>query len=326
MIAERANRCPLHPEASLQPVAKSEDLFWGAGEGSFSYGSCELCGSWLLNPRPQELGLWYSGYYSEKELKARRQLLAEKPLQQALAADWIRAKDSQRQLKRLGVDLAEMEQILDAGCGLGGFLRGLRELTKAELRGLDFDPRCEAFARVEHDLRVDSGELRDQKYPSGSFDLITSWHCLEHVEDPQAELEELARITRPGGWLLIELPTPGLLARLFRGRWLFLQAPPHLFLPRPEALKALVEKAGFIVRSQRRPWLPSEIAGGLLLSLGFRPFAPRLLFPPRALKDRGWHLLFMLLILFLDLPISALLALFGSSGIVQIIAEKSSLE
>ncbi|MBU1900396.1 class I SAM-dependent methyltransferase [Myxococcota bacterium] len=320
---ERA-RCPLHPEAGLRAGFQATDRFWGIDEVVFHYGICPTCGAWVLDPRPtpEEIGPYYAGYYAPRELEARRALLARGPLSLALGADWIRAKDAASQLQRLGAPLRAGARVLDAGCGLGGFLRGLVALRGVTARGVDFDARCAAFAEEAHGVTVDVGELTGQGYPEDHFELITSWHCLEHVYDPRAELAEYARVLAPGGHLILETPTNGFIAQRLKGRGLFLQAPTHLYHLRPRTLRGLVEGAGLEVLKIRRPWLPSEIAGGLLMALGFSGFAPRLLFPPRPFKDRLWHALFMGLILCVDLPISALLALMGSTGVAQIIARK----
>jgi SAM-dependent methyltransferase len=197
----------------------------------------------------------------------------------------------------------------------------MREQTELEVRGVDFDPKCRDLAAEIYDVAVDVGELAAQRYPDGHFDVVTSWHCLEHVFDPEAELAEMARVLAPGGRLLIEVPTAGLLGRLFRGRWLYLQAPTHLYLLRPDALRALVTQVGLTVDVIRRPWLPSELAGSVLMSLGLKGFAPRLLRPRPTGRDRLWRwLLFALLPI--DIPVTLLLHAFGDGGVVQVIARK----
>jgi 2-polyprenyl-3-methyl-5-hydroxy-6-metoxy-1,4-benzoquinol methylase len=296
------------------------DRFWGI-DGSFSYGACPECGSWILDPRPapEAMGPFYAAYYPEHELEARRTAMQKHPPQRALGLEWLRALDAVKRLKKLGAGLTG--RLLDAGCGAGAFLRSMREQTAFEVRGVDFDPKCQALAAEIYDVPVDTGELAAQAYPDGQFDVVSSWHCLEHVYDPVAELEELARVLAPGGHLLLEVPTPGLLGRLFKGRWLYLQAPTHLYLLRPETVRALVVQAGLEVQVLRRPWLPTEFAGSVLMALGLKGFAPRLLPPKPRGTDRLWRWgLFALLVI--DVPLTFVLHLFGDGGVVQVIARK----
>lgn len=43
---------------------------------------------------------------------------------------------------------------------------------------------------------------------AGSFDCVISSHCLEHIANPLGALAEWARVTKPGGHLLLVLPDP----------------------------------------------------------------------------------------------------------------------
>lgn len=318
---ERA-RCPLHPDAALEPAFRADDRFWGF-DGEFEYRRCPGCGTWVLDPRPEpgEMGRYYGGYYGEAELTALRRSFEKRKPEAAGGLDRLRALDTVKWLRRLGAELGPGVRALDAGCGLGGFARFLRDETGAEVRGVDFAPACRTFAGEVHGVEVDTGELAEQRYPDGHFDLVTSWHCLEHVYDPAAELAEMARITRPGGWLQIEVPTPTLLARIFRGRWLFLQPPTHLYHFRPAALRTLVERAGFEPVKVFRPWLPSELAGSLLLLAGVKGFVPKVLLPGRPLRHKLLTVAFGLL-LTLDVPLTLLLALLGDAGVCRVIARR----
>jgi SAM-dependent methyltransferase len=315
-------RCPQHPQSPLGPTLFStQDYFWGV-DGDFTYAACAQCNSWILSPRPakEEMGRYYANYYPDAFLRRQRARCESKGLAQALGIDGARAKQSVSRLRRMGWRPGPEHRVLDIGCGLGGFLRGLKTWYELSVRGLDFDPRCGDFVGQVHDVEVDIGELADQGYPEAYFDLVTSWHCLEHTHAPTAELAEMARITKDDGWLVLEVPTHGLLGRLFRGRWAFLQAPTHFFLLRPSTLRAMVEAAGFRVRRLERPWLPAEWAASVLMALGFKGFAPRLIYG-KWRRAPLWIALFLLLLPF-DLVLTAALAIGGDSGVVRLYAQR----
>lgn len=314
--------CPAHPDAPLEPVLDAVDRFWGY-DGQFGYAQCPRCRSWILDPppAPDAIGRFYGGYYDETELETQRTGFANNRRAGLAGVDAMRAADLVKRLRREGTPLGADQSLLDVGCGLGAFPRFVRDLSGAEARGLDFNPVCAEFAADVHRIEVDSGELVDQCYDEGRFDCVTSWHCLEHTYDPAAELAEMARITRPGGWLQIEVPTPSPLGRLFRGRWLFLQAPTHLYHLTPAAARHLVERAGFEVVRVTRPWAPTELAGSLVLALGVRSFAPTLM-RGKSAPAIIWRLLFLMLLLF-DLPVTAALAAIRKSGVVRVLARRS---
>lgn len=318
---ERA-RCPLHPEAPLRPAFECDDRFWGV-EGRFAYGRCPECDTWVLDPRPTptEMGPYYAEYYREPYLAWLRRAFTRRRAEVAGALDRLRALDVLRRLRKAGAQIGPGAEALDAGCGLGGFARFVRDETGANVRGVDFSPACRDFARDVHRLEVDTGELAAQRYADGRFDLVSTWHCLEHVYDPIAELAEIARITRLGGWLVLEVPTPTLLGRLFRGRWVFLQAPTHLYHFRPVALRTMIEHAGYEIVQMIRPWLPGEFAGSLMLRLGIKGFAPKLMMPQGPVRYWPARALF-LLFLIVDLPITGLLALVGDAGVCRVVARR----
>jgi SAM-dependent methyltransferase len=280
----------------------------------------------VLDPRPSpdEIGAYYDGYYPKEEFEARRQAMKHQPSVFSLGLDWLKALDAVKRLKKQGVDLKPETQLLDVGCGAGGFLRAMREQARVSTRGVDFNPRCQAFADSVYEVEVDVGDLEDQGYDDGQFDIVSSWHCLEHTYAPDEELEEIARIVKPDGWLLIEVPTPGFWARLFRGRWLFLQAPTHLFHLRPQTVLTMLENAGFSARWTMRTWVPSEFAGSLMMALGFSSFAPRILFKPAGPVDHLWRLLFVALMP-LDLLLTGVVALFGGAGVLRVLAQRDSV-
>lgn len=322
-----SSRCPAHPDAALRPVVRgAADRFWGQ-PGRFDYGACPVCATWALDPRPEpaELGAFYAGYYGDDEVALARRAYGDAPADAAIGVDRLRAQAVLGSLAKLGARIAPETRMLDVGCGLGGFLRAMRALGGVQVEGVDFDPRCAALAAELHGITVATGELAAQRYPDGAFDLVTSWHCLEHTYDPGAELAEMARITRPGGWLVVEVPTPGLLARVFRGRWFFLQAPTHLYHLTAPALAALFAAAGLSVERVERPWVPTELAGSVVMALGLRGFAPRLLFGVRGIGARLWRLLFFAL-LPLDLVVTGVQTLLGGGGVLRVHAKRRALD
>ena len=168
-------------------------------------------------------------------------------------------------------------------------------------------------------IAVEIGEFSTLNYEAHSLSVITMWHCFEHVRKPGQTLAELHNHLTHDGILVIEVPTPGLWARVFKGAWLFLQAPTHLNLFTPSALVEKLEQAQFEVLKLERPWSPTEWAGSVLIKLGLRGFMPRVYFGPKRFTDRLWRGLFFLLMP-LDLCLTLLAAVTGHSGRVRLYA------
>ncbi len=96
-------------------------------------------------------------------------------------------------------------RILDAGCGTGGTLLHLEGLGRAV--GIDLAP--EAAARWPlRGVRAARASLLALPFPDRFFDLVTSFDVIYHewISEDGTAVEEMARVLRPGGWLLVRVP------------------------------------------------------------------------------------------------------------------------
>jgi SAM-dependent methyltransferase len=93
-------------------------------------------------------------------------------------------------------------RVLDVGCGTGRFT-GALEQAGAMVVGVDLDPGMLIVAAANHGgprLVADAHRL---PFATGAFDLAVALTLLEFVDDPARVVAELARVTRPGGRLLV---------------------------------------------------------------------------------------------------------------------------
>jgi SAM-dependent methyltransferase len=106
-------------------------------------------------------------------------------------------------LRRL--PLPPTARVLDAGCGVGGGLKWLAEFGRTW--GVDHHPIAVAYAaRVSR--RVSRASVQALPYPSATFDLVTSFDVIYHLDvlDDVAALSEFRRVLKPGGWLMARVP------------------------------------------------------------------------------------------------------------------------
>jgi SAM-dependent methyltransferase len=78
------------------------------------------------------------------------------------------------------------------------------------------------------------------------LDLVIMFHVLEHLADPLAALNEIARRTKPGGTLILGIPNIASWQARFAGsRWMHLDVPRHLGHFSPDAIERALAASGF---------------------------------------------------------------------------------
>jgi ubiquinone/menaquinone biosynthesis C-methylase UbiE len=140
-------------------------------------------------------------------------------------------------------------RLLDIGCGWEArFLREVEPYIEVGV-GLDF----KAPEMVEGKIRTERLTLTDcLPYADASFDLVTMLAVLEHLDQPEAILREIHRVLRPGGELVLTVPSkaaqPVLEFLAFRlGMVSRAEIADHKAYYDREALTMLLEEAGLMV-------------------------------------------------------------------------------
>jgi SAM-dependent methyltransferase len=98
--------------------------------------------------------------------------------------------------------------VLEVGCSSGFFLEKLRgELPRALVIGADYvRGPLEQLAQHHRNLPLMQFDLTHCPLPDRSVDVVVLLNVLEHIADDVAAIREVARILRPGGAAVIEVP------------------------------------------------------------------------------------------------------------------------
>lgn len=152
--------------------------------------------------------------------------LAEFETQADSFLDTIEKTDGRYQIVRNSVASAtgcENEKkrlrILDAGCGKGRYLRNLLEdEPENSYYAVDLSERVMGFITDDRVIKK-QGPLTNLAYPDNYFDMVYTCEALEHAIDVESAVREMARVTKPGGKIVVIDKNKNELGRMEIGEW-----------------------------------------------------------------------------------------------------------
>ena len=228
--------CPFCGGTDLRDLFTARDPHYGI-PGEYRIVRCAACTLQFVNPMPSDgelASLYPSDYYAYQDppTASRWKLKAKK-----LLGYWRGTKEPE--FKRPG-------RFLDLGCGSGEMVDRMRRLGW-DSYGVEINVPAASLGR-SRGLQISTGRLQDANLPREQFDYVRASHSFEHVTCPHETLDEIQRLLRPGGKLLLAVPnTASLPARLFGPYWWHLCPPVHPFGYSVQTLARLLAQHGFQV-------------------------------------------------------------------------------
>lgn len=258
------SECPLCHDSHIRVYIKdATDTIYHV-EGEWDICQCESCGLKFLNPMPlkEDIGLAYAEYYTHSEEKANF-LSFLRPLESSYInvkyhygkrsfTDYLKfafvclfpTERAEMDMRFFYLDARNQGRLLDVGCGSGELLRRL-SVRGWVVQGIDFDENAIQQCR-RLGVEASVGDLFSERYPAGSFDVVTLNHVIEHLYDTEDVIRECYRILRPGGRLVMATPNgENIWLGKFRKNWFCLQSPAHLQIFSCKNLNGVCKKVGF---------------------------------------------------------------------------------
>ena len=101
---------------------------------------------------------------------------------------------------------------LDVGCGAGYSMKKAQEEFNCICSGIDPNPSEHGVGRINsnYNVGIDNilfGKAEDIPFSDKYFDTVYSSHVLEHVDDINKSLQEMKRVMKDNGILIIGMPT-----------------------------------------------------------------------------------------------------------------------
>jgi SAM-dependent methyltransferase len=172
---------------------------------------------------------------------------------------------------------------LDFGAGNGAFARAM---AASGFDAVGLEPFSLGATETSPGLQLVRAPLAEAAAALGSFDVITLWHVLEHLDDPVPVLQQLATMLRPGGAIVVCVPNErSWQRRAFRRSWFHLDPPRHLIHFDDATLAHTLQRAGLRIDASI-PFVPEYGTSGWVQSTVNRVL-PHRNFLYEVVKDRG---------------------------------------
>lgn len=110
-------------------------------------------------------------------------------------------------INKIKGDNRQKLKILDVGCGTGELAhRIISHFRKTEVHGIDISKTMIEKAKAKRkssNIKFKTGDVENLPYKDKSFDIITCSHSFHHYPDKNKALQEMHRVLRPNGRLMI---------------------------------------------------------------------------------------------------------------------------
>ena len=177
----------------------------------FRYLICKKCGTISLDNIPNNYKFIYKdSYYSTK---TKIQII----------------KDNKNRIAYLNkLNLKKKSSIIEIGSGYGEFLYSTK-LKGYKPIGYDINPKLNEFTMSNYGIKT----ITNKKISSikKKFDLIVSFHSLEHFENPKNAINLICKLAKKNTHVIFSLPnTRSIGFRILKDKWPHLDAPRHIHL------------------------------------------------------------------------------------------------
>ena len=239
----KIDTCPLCSGQQLEHALTCTD-YYASGE-TFEVIRCVHCGFLMTQNAPveAEIGKYYEtpDYISHSD--------TQKGLMNRVY-HWVR-QYMLSQKARLVKQAAKMPKgtILDYGTGTGYFANTM--VRKGWIvKAIEKSPQARTFAKEHFGLDVDA-ETALPHYEAATFDVVTLWHVMEHLEHLNEMWNTLHRILKERGVLIVAVPNPNSYdAQKYKEWWAAYDVPRHLWHFSPSVMQKFGAKHGFILEAE----------------------------------------------------------------------------
>jgi SAM-dependent methyltransferase len=136
-------------------------------------------------------------------------------------------------------------RLLEIGSGMGHLVGQLEDTF--ETYGMDLNHwAVKQSQAVIHKTQLQTASAQELPFRDAAFNVVIIKHIVEHLPDPQKAIQEIGRVTEPGGTLILATPNLDSLLKPWKGdKWIGYQDPTHISLKPPAEWMEMIRSAGF---------------------------------------------------------------------------------
>lgn len=242
--------CPVCGSSDTEPVLKARD-HTVSGE-TFEIRECHSC---LLRftqdvPGPEAIQPYYKSENYISHTNTGKGLINR--------VYRVVRKHTLKKKRRLAEEVSGLKKgvLLDIGSGTGSYVREMQE-AGWEVTGLEPDPGARQVALQQFGVQLVESQILFS-LPPDRFDVISLWHVLEHVHDLHRYFDQMKKLLKENGRILVAVPNyTSFDATLYGSSWAAYDVPRHLYHFSPASMKFLAEKHGFRLLDMHPMWYDS---------------------------------------------------------------------
>ena len=234
----KLSNCPVCKKSNFKAFLETRDYFFT--KEKFELVQCTDCDFVFTNPVPAPEQL--SKYYDSPDYLSHT---ANNKSLSAFIYDSLRSINLKNKYDLVS-SFKNSGKVLDIGQGTGEFLNYLKK-KHWEVTGIEPNESARKFAKQHYKIDV-FAEEKIETLPEKSFDLVTLWHVLEHVPDLHGRMNDILRLIKKDGILIIAVPNlnaPDF--SFYKEKWAALDVPRHLYHFTEATMQTLLNQFGFEV-------------------------------------------------------------------------------
>lgn len=220
----------------------------------FTYIECSKCGCLFIKDIPEDINKYYDINYAPHTHKNTiinkitdkiySLYLSDNKLIKLIQGDNVTITTKfWNSLSAKGI-INKNSSILDVGCGDGKFLSILKKGGFKDLTGMDLFIDEE---NMPNGIKIFQTSLEDFK-PGRKYDLITSNHSFEHMDNQLENLKCFENLVNDNGIIVIRIPVKSpTIWEKYGVNWFQIDAPRHFYLHTVESFKILCSKTNLVI-------------------------------------------------------------------------------